>query len=192
MGMKLFEAGLNYIKFHTDAADDFSIKQIRGKQADFSGSYKKILDLLKIKKENDYKTTVVVTMLDLNKSNQQEEFEKLKKKFEGEDVYIYLKSQDQLWFDQTGAKTKAIHWLEPCQFPWSSMTIKSNGECAQCVEDYNKEIILGDAKEQSLIEIWNSNKYYEFRWLHILMDKKVKCTQECDMKLVGEYIKNKT
>jgi len=189
VGRQLFEAGLDYIKFHTDSADDFSIQQIRGKQASFKNAFKNIKRLLDIKKENDYKTTIVITMLDLNRPNQKEDFEKLKKKFEGLDVYIYLKSQDQLWHDETGAIMKAIHWLEPCQFPWSTISIKSNGECCECSEDYNNEIILGDANKQSLVDIWNGKAYKQFRWDHINMDKKIKCTQECDMRLMGEYLK---
>ena len=188
-GIELFEAGLGYIKFSTDSADDFSVQQIRGKQANFSESYDKINQLLKLKKENDYKTTIVITMLDLNREDNIKDFNKLKKKFEGKDVYIYLKSQDQLWYDETGAVTKAIHWLEPCQFPWSSMTIKSNGQCAQCVEDFNNEIILGDIHDQTLVEIWNGKKYADLRLNHIrLNDKQIKCVKECDMKLVGECI----
>ena len=192
-GRELMDAGLDYIKFSTDSADDFSVQQIRGKQANFSDSFEKIKQLIKLKEENDYKTTIVITMLDLNRKDNYRDFKRLQRKFQELDVYIYLKSQDQLWFDETGAKTKSIHWLEPCQFPWSSMTIKSNGECAQCVEDYNNEIVLGNANNQSLYEIWNSEEYAHFRKHHI--DAKptweAKCNKECDMKLIGEYLNEK-
>ena len=43
-------------------------------------------------------------------------------------------------------------------FPWPFMTIKSNGESVECAEDYNNEIILGDAKSESLYDIWNGEK----------------------------------
>lgn len=187
LGMRLFEAGLDYIKFSTDSSDDFSIKQIRGKQANFSESYSKILKLLDIKAENGYKTEIVITMLDLNKPTQMQDYKRLCHKFEGKDVYIYLKSQDQLWFEETGAKTQSIHWLEPCQFPWSSMTIKSDGSAAQCVEDYNNAIVLGHVNKNSLADIWNGEKYRKFREDHLTLKSKIKCTEECDMKLIGEY-----
>jgi radical SAM protein with 4Fe4S-binding SPASM domain len=187
LGERLFSAGLNYIKFSTDSSDDFSVKQIRGKQANFSESYKKILQLLEFKEKNDYKTQVVITMLNLNKPNQMDDYKKLAQKFEGKDVYVYLKSQDQLWFEETGAKTQSIHWLEPCQFPWSSMTIKSDGSAVQCVEDYNNEIILGHVDKESLVNIWNGEKYRKLREDHLTMKSKTKCTQECDMRLIGEF-----
>ena len=187
LGERLFSAGLNYIKFSTDSSDDFSVKQIRGKQANFSESYKKILQLLEFKEKNNYKTQIVITMLNLNKPNQMDDYKRLVQKFEGKDVYIYLKSQDQLWFEETGVKTQSIHWLEPCQFPWSSMTIKSDGSAVQCVEDYNNEIILGHVDKESLIDIWNGEKYRKFREDQLTMKNKIKCTQECDMKLIGEF-----
>jgi MoaA/NifB/PqqE/SkfB family radical SAM enzyme len=187
-GKKLFESGLNYIKFHTDSSDDISIKQIRGNKADFTDSLNKIYSLIKLKEENGYKVNICITMLDLNRKNQEEDFNELKNKFEGKGVYIYLKSQDQVWYNNTNSKTKAIHWLEPCQFPWSSMTIKSDGIAAQCVEDYNNEIILGDTKKESLYDIWNGSKYINFRKSHINMDVRNKCTSECDMKLIGRYL----
>lgn len=187
-GRELFEAGLDYIKFHLESVDDATLKKLRGPIANFSSAYNMIRSLLKIKEENDYKTTIVITMLDLNRPNQKEDFEKLKSKFEGLDVYIYMKSQDQLWYDQTGAKMKAIHWLEPCQFPWSTISVKSNGECCECSEDYNNEIILGNCNKQSLVDIWNGEAYEEFRWDHINMDKRIKCTQECDAPLMGNFL----
>jgi hypothetical protein len=68
-GIKLFEVGLNYMKFSTDSVDDFSIQQIRGKQANFSDSYRKIIELLNIKADNGYETEIVICMLNLNKLN---------------------------------------------------------------------------------------------------------------------------
>jgi radical SAM protein with 4Fe4S-binding SPASM domain len=104
------------------------------------------------------------------------------------DVYVYLKSQDQMWYEDNNQGTQSIHWLEFCQFPWSSMTVKSNGECAECVEDFNNEIILGDAKTESLYDIWNGEKYKRFRNDHFELTPGLKCTEQCDMQLVGSFL----
>lgn len=184
--LETFANGLGYIKYSIESIDDNQYKSIRGKAANFTESYKNIMRLLEIKAQRNYKTVIVITMLDLNRENQKEEYAKLKEKFTGCDVYIYLKSQDQLWYDNTRMITRSIHWQEFCQFPWSSMTVKSNGECVSCVEDFNNEIILGDAKTDSLYEIWNGNKYNTFRRSHYSMKEKNKCVLECDMKLIGE------
>ena len=185
--IQMFENGLGYVKFSIESVDDLLHKKIRGEASNFSESYQKILRLLDEKKKHNYRTTIVITMLDLKRTDQQKEFSRLKSAFEGKDVYIYLKSQDQQWYEDKNEGTNSIHWQEFCQFPWSSMTIKSNGEAAECVEDFNNEIILGDASKESLYDIWNGQKYAQLRKNHFDMKPGIKCTEQCDMKLIGNY-----
>ena len=149
--IETFENGLGYVKYSIESVDDLRHKEVRGQASNFTQSYKNILKLLDLKAQRNYETTIVITMINLNKSWQQDEYERLVEAFKGCDVYIYLKSQDQMWYEDNKQTTQSIHWLEFCQFPWSSMTVKSNGECAECVEDFNNEIILGDTARQSLL-----------------------------------------
>ncbi len=186
--LEMFRSGLGFIKYSIESVDDFLHKRIRGKASNFTQSYKKIIHLLKEKKMNGYQTTIVITMLDLKRSDQKREFQKLREAFKEQDVYIYLKSQDQQWYENKNVKTNSIHWQEFCQFPWSSMTIKSNGEAAMCVEDFNNEIILGDATKEPLVDIWNGEKYALFRKNHFNLACKNKCTIQCDMKLIGQCL----
>ena len=181
----MFENGLSYIKYSIESVDDDRHKEIRGSASDFTKSYKKILQLIDSKKKNNWDTTIIITMLDLNRSGQGEEFKKLRKAFDGFDVYIYLKSEDQQWYRKEYHETKSIHWSECCKHPWMSMTIKSNGEAAMCMEDFNNEIILGCAKKESLYEIWNGEKYAKSRKDHLDVTPNIKCTEKCDMKLFG-------
>jgi radical SAM protein with 4Fe4S-binding SPASM domain len=186
--IRTFENGLDYIKYSIESVDDLRHKEVRGQKSNFTESYKNILKLLDLKAQRNFKTTIVITMINLNKSWQQEEFEKLKDAFKGMDAYVYLKSQDQMWYEDNRQQTASIHWIEFCQFPWSSMTIKSNGESVECVEDFNNEIILGDAKTQTLSEIWNGEKYKKFRNDHLQLTPGLKCTEQCDMRLIGSFV----
>jgi radical SAM protein with 4Fe4S-binding SPASM domain len=186
--IRTFENGLDYIKYSIESVDDLRHKEVRGQKSNFTESYKNILELLDLKAQKNFKTTIVITMINLNKSWQQEEFEKLKDAFKGMDAYVYLKSQDQMWYEDNRQQTASIHWTEFCQFPWSSMTIKSNGESVECVEDFNNEIILGDAKTQALSEIWNGEKYKKFRNDHLNLTPGLKCTEQCDMRLIGSFV----
>jgi radical SAM protein with 4Fe4S-binding SPASM domain len=186
--IRTFENGLDYIKYSIESVDDLRHKEVRGQKSNFTESYKNILKLLDLKSQRNFKTTIVITMINLNKSWQQDEFEKLKDAFKGMDAYVYLKSQDQMWYEDNRQQTASIHWIEFCQFPWSSMTIKSNGESVECVEDFNNEIILGDAKNQTLSEIWNGEKYKKFRNDHLNLTPGLKCTEQCDMRLIGSFV----
>ncbi len=186
--MEMFKNGLGYIKYSVESTDDQRHKEIRGSCSNFNESYNNILKILELKKKYGYKTVIVITMLNLNKPWQLEEFEKLRECFKGQDVYIYLKSQDQQWYQDQKHETKSIHWTEFCQFPWSSMTIKSNGEAAMCVEDFNNEIILGDVATDSLYDIWNGALYRRLRQDHFNVSPGIKCTGQCDMKLIGQLL----
>jgi len=185
--LEMFDSGLDYIKYSIETVDDLLHKKIRGQASNFSDSYKKILQLLEEKQKRNYSTTIVITMLDLHRTNQEEEYEKLKNAFKGLDVYLYLKSQDTQWYQNKYEGTKSVHWSEFCQHPWISMTVKSNGEVVMCMEDFNNEIILGDARKESLHDIWNGEKYQQFRRDHFDLTPGIKCTEQCDMKLVGNY-----
>lgn len=185
---EMFQNGLNYIKYSIESVDDVKHKEIRGQASNFSESYKKILEILDIKARKGYKTTIVITMIDLHRPNQAEEFRKLKEAFRGLDVYIYFKSEDQQWYRKDYHGTNSIHWSEVCKHPWMSMTVKSNGEVAMCMEDFNNEIILGDANRETLRDIWNGEKYLKFRRDHLNLTPGIKCTEKCDMKLAGSYL----
>lgn len=186
--VETFENGLNYVKYSLESVDDIRHKEVRGLQSNFTDSYRKILELLDIKAKRNLDTKIVITMINLNKPWQQEEFEKLKDAFKDLDVYVYLKSQDQQWYEDNKNKTQSIHWLEFCQFPWSSMTIKSNGESVECVEDFNNEIILGNAQTESMVAIWNGERYKQFRLDHFNQTPGIKCTEQCDMQLIGSLL----
>jgi MoaA/NifB/PqqE/SkfB family radical SAM enzyme len=186
--LRTFDNGLGYIKYSMESVDNMRHKAIRGEASNFTESYRNIVKLLDLKAQRNYKTQIVITMLNLNKLYQQEEYQKLCEVFKDMDVYIYLKSQDQLWYDDTRIQTKSIHWMEFCQFPWSSMTIKSDGMAVECVEDFNNEIILGDAKTESLYDIWNGEKYRQFRQAHFDVKPGIKCSAQCDMTLIGQLL----
>jgi len=186
--IETFENGLNYVKYSIESVDDLRHKEVRGLQSNFTDSYKKIVQLLDLKAKRNLDTIIVITMINLNKSWQQEEFERLKDAFKGMDVYVYLKSQDQQWYEDNKNQTQSIHWLEFCQFPWSSMTIKSNGESVECVEDFNNEIILGNSQTESLYDIWNGEKYKKFRLDHFNLTPGIKCSEQCDMQLIGNFL----
>jgi len=186
--IETFENGLGYVKYSIESVDDLRHKEVRGQASNFTESYKNILKLLDLKAQRNYGTEIVITMINLNKPWQEDEFERLKEAFDGCDVYVYLKSQDQQWYEDNKQQTKSIHWIEFCQFPWTSMTVKSNGECVECVEDFNNEIILGDVHDETLYDIWNGEKYVAFRNNHFDLTPGIKCTEQCDMRLIGSFL----
>ena len=185
---RMMENGLTYIKYSIESTDDERFKSIRGERSNYTESYRDIDYLLSLKADRGLSTTVVITMLDLNFEDQEAEFEHLRAAFAGKDVYLYLKSEDQQWYREDYHGTQSIHWREICKHPWMSMTVKSNGEAAMCMEDFNNEIILGDVRRESLASIWNGDRYRQLRWDHLLRSPGIKCTEQCDMPLLGDFL----
>jgi radical SAM protein with 4Fe4S-binding SPASM domain len=187
--IEMIDSGLNYIKYSIESINDEEHRKVRGGGLNFTECYHKIEQILRYKKEKQKNLTVVITMLDLNRANQKEDYDKLLDAFKNLDVYIYLKSEDCQWYRKDFHGTQSIHWSEICKHPWMSMTIKSNGEATMCMEDYNNEIVLGNANTTLLKDIWNGEKYKEFRRQHLRAKDRIKCVDECDMKLFGDCYK---
>ena len=188
----ILKAGLNYLKYSIDSTDDNEMKEIRGKHSDFTVSFQKILEVANLIEQKKYTTRLVLTMIETSEKSK-EEFSILKEKCEGLNCYIYLKSLNSVWEYNNNLKNKSIQWNEPCFFPWYSITIKSNGDCVSCGEDFNNEIVFGNANNETLEEIWNSKKYTEFRLRHFIRNgyfgnDKLKCWKECDMHKFEEKV----
>ena len=165
-------------------------KYYRGPKADFTTSYKKILDVLDMKKSNNYNTNIIVTKIDLDNDagNENKTFLEL---FSDKDVYSYIKSQDNKWyFKEKETKNRSHYHNQYCEFPWTSLTVMADGSVVPCTQDYNLELKFGNVKESSLEEIWNSTKYKEFREMHITgkFPKGFKCVEKCDLRLIHDFL----
>ncbi len=192
---KLFKAGLKYIKFSIDSISDDKMKEVRGRQADFSGAMKKILQVLDIKEKGRYPATIVACMIKMDK-DQDPEAEEFIRTWKGKDVYAYIKSLDNQWYvnDPDRDKAQSHYESQYCEFAWTSMSVMVDGSVVPCTQDFNCEMKMGNVMEQSLEEIWNSDKYKEFRMMHITGDvpKEYRCKERCDLKLVADYLTDKT
>ena len=187
-------AGLNVLKFSLDAMDDESIKSIRGKKANYNESIEKILQLIEIKKKNNFQTVFVPCMISFKKN---EESLMLQKNFldfwKDKEVYAYIKSQDNRWlFEQDKNLKNNSHYAKQyCEYPWTSLTVMADGNVVPCTQISNNEIVLGNIKEKSLEEIWNGKPYQDFRKMHISgkFPDNHKCKSSCDQIKIYEYLK---
>ena len=54
----------------------------------------------------------------------------------------------------------------PCMVLWGTMSIGWDGRVLGCAADLNGHEILGDLREQSIMEVWNSDKLQNYRRVH--------------------------
>lgn len=190
---ELMKSGLTVLKFSMDALNDEQQKEIRGKQNNFDASYNKILEVLNIEKTKKYDTKIVMTMIELGADEKakamHEEFLRMWRPF---DVYVYVKSQDNRWYfeEDEEIQNNSHYEHQYCEYPWTSLTVMADGSIVPCTQDYDAEMCFGHVQEQSLVEIWNSEKYREFRQWHVTgqFPSGFKCSERCDQKKLHSYL----
>jgi radical SAM protein with 4Fe4S-binding SPASM domain len=64
--------------------------------------------------------------------------------------------------NQIHSKSKSV-----CSFPFYTLAIHSDGEVSVCCVDWEKKTSIGNCFNNSLSELWNSDKLYNFRKKHI-------------------------
>lgn len=185
---EIMEGGLDVLKFSVDALDDERHKAIRGKNSDFKKSFDAILAVLEHKTAHpELATRIVITMLSLSGDAQCQELEDaFVELWKPHPVYAYVKTQDNRWYykkDQSH-ENRSHYESQYCEFPWTSLSVMSNGVVVPCTQDYNAEMAMGNIKEQSLTDIWNGEKYAALRRAHIKGDfpQGFKCNGRCDLK----------
>ena len=178
-------AGLTALKFSMDGLDDELQKKVRGRLNNFEKSYQTMLDVIEMKTRKGYKTIIVPCMITLNDDEEaQEMHQRFLDMWKGYDVFAYVKSQDNRWYHtEDGDLENRSHYAKQyCEYPWTSMTVMADGSVVPCTQDYNCEMTLGNINEKSLDEIWNGEKYTDFRRWHVTGEFPTgfKCVNRCD------------
>jgi len=55
-----------------------------------------------------------------------------------------------------------------CHYPFYSMVVNPKGGVNPCLADWSESLVLGDARDEPLVEIWNSKRYHDFRYLQLV------------------------
>ncbi|MCK9224756.1 MAG: SPASM domain-containing protein [Candidatus Muirbacterium halophilum] len=79
----------------------------------------------------------------------------------------------------------------PCVGLWQHFGIRYDGETSACCRDFNCEMNLGNIKDSSLWQIWNSEKLHDFRKYHIAgLFENIKICHYCTGQPFGVLEKN--
>ncbi len=76
--------------------------------------------------------------------------------------------------------SKKIH---PCLAPFNNLAINWDGEVSVCCVDWNKELIVGDTKKETIYNIWHGKKLKELRIRHLNGDLKGLQCKVCDFRM---------
>ncbi len=92
-----------------------------------------------------------------------------------------LKVWTKTFHNATGFVSKKIKKNDRynlCPYPWTSLSVASNGDVVACCRDLQHKTVLGNLKFQSLPEIWNGTAMLELR--QNLVDRKPECSAACE------------
>ncbi len=71
-----------------------------------------------------------------------------------------------------GIYGQEIREVQVCPYLFYSMAINSDGTVSACFIDWARKLVIGDAKTQNIVDIWNGNEMYELRRQHLELKRK--------------------
>ncbi|KAB2881188.1 radical SAM protein [bacterium] len=146
-----------------DGNDQETYQAIRGRKADFDKAVRNIDALADTFQRVKSATKISVRMIEI-KINREQVYA-FKKRWQDKNIEVEVR-QFFPWGEKDMVELGNFEKYPPampCPFPWQYLVVQWNGDVVPCCRDYNAAITLGNVKNVSLKEIWNSGRYEEFR-----------------------------
>ncbi len=173
---RLIASGLDYLIFSLDAVTAETFQKIRGGD-NFDQVVKNIKEFLGQKKKANQSPFTVIQFVKM--AQNEGETNDFKKMWYGEGAEVIRVKPviDLLKKEKHGGEPK-----RPCFYLWRQLNLISwNGQfVTPCCIDNNGDYPLGDARQQTIKEIWNSPKMVALRKAQLTGDwKKIPLCQNC-------------
>ncbi len=158
----LLDANFAEIVFSVDATDKGTYEKIR-----INGNYDKIfknLELFSKIKKSDFPNTNTITKISGVKIKEDQNINEMKSKV-GEYVDIVQLVDYTPW--ENSYNNPIGYMNEPCHQLWHRMFIWHDGKANPCDYDYKSELSKWNVQNNTISEIWNSEEYNHYRYMHI-------------------------
>lgn len=163
---ELIDAGLDRITFSIYGLDDDSYKKFSSAQVSFHNIITNIEYFYKIREK--CKVHIKIAGNYFNEEQKQKFFELFGDMADS----IYVDNAVNLWPDLTTVNENVDNHIygtlnvendRICPQPFYQMIIHSNGMVSPCCADYDKRVIVGDIRNESIKEIWDGKNYQNLR-----------------------------
>ncbi len=171
VALELIQSGPYIIYISMDGHDEKSFEKIRGVKNVYRRSKDNVLYFLELKKKYRSNTSITLSMIDFHLNT--ESVKKTRQFWESlEGIDNFLLKDFSTWdgnapdintLSEKENQSKDISQPVVCNFPWERMTIMWDGDVAPCCYDYDKKLLLGNARTQKLTEIWNGKSMQALR-----------------------------
>lgn len=166
---QILDLGVDRVIFSVDGASQETYEEIR-EGLKYDVVKRNIEYFLKLKKDNAYRTKAIMQMVVCDRNKH--EIDKYKELWLEKVDEIHFKPMHSFLDMETSIKTKFLRTkqLAFCESPYEVMIIYWNGDIGLCCWDYDNEAKIGNIENDSLINIYNNNKYQMIRALMNRMD----------------------
>ncbi len=163
MGERLIASGLKRLKVSLQSLNDEVNRELMGYPA--TPVVENVINfsmvLKKKKSKMDFRVSAIVT------SKNEKEIENMKKFWKKHGIRLVLSSLENRGGNIGNilelSNTPEIQLRRGCIRPTRDMCILFNGQVVLCCVDWLRTVILGDLKEKSITEIWNSQRLQMIR-----------------------------
>lgn len=168
----ILKSGITRIRFSLDAATKETYEKVRlGVKYDVT--MKNIERFLKIKKDENFDLPVVGVNFVKTKFNEHEEGKFIEMWADKVDFIVIQEFQPpELDNDYSAFLPSKSDYREVlmndfhCQQPWQRVLVRSTGEVCPCCAFFSSELSLGNVKDSTIYELWNSQQMRNLRKLH--------------------------
>jgi len=180
---QLIESGLDQFAFSFDGFDKKTYEEIRV-NANFEKTVENIVRFLELKKRLGSRKPVTILEL-INFPNLHDKIdagrmEEFMQNFKGLPLDKVVIKEMHNW---AGEVSSVLHRKKyvPCTFLWHALTIFWDGSVLPCTQDFHGYYVLGNVKDSSIAQIWNSEKIVALREKIVRQDIKGLATcSNCD------------
>lgn len=170
LNQELVDSGIDRIRISIEAIDAVGYKNIANVNIDVKILVENIADLYK---RSRGKTEIYIKTVDASVDTESKK-ELFYTMFGDICDKIFIDNVIPMWSDfekineaynfekGLGVHGQEIRNVEICPYPFYSFIINSDGEITVCCADWKRKIVIGDAKKESVVEIWKGKTYQSF------------------------------
>ena len=170
---KVLKSGITRLRFSLDAATKETFEKVR-LGAKYDATMKNIERFLEIKKQEKFELPVVGVNFCKTKFNEHEEEAFIEKWIDKVDFFVIQDFQppdlDTNYSEYLSSESVFRKNIEEsgynCQQPWQRVLVRSSGEVCPCCAFFSKELSLGNLKDHTIHELWNSKEMHDLRDMH--------------------------
>lgn len=193
LNRKIIESGIDQINISVNGVTEEQIYHHTKRKIDFKAYVENIRDLCKNKGDC---TIYVKSIEEILSEKEQKQFFELFGEFADR---IFLEQLSPAWPDfelerygypyrHIGNYGQDVEQRKVCPYLFYIMVINSDGTMSTCVGDWKHQQILGDTRNESLVELWNGKKLLEYQLEHFKYNKdKFPMCRECKVITHGCY-----